>query len=79
MINWILENKEWIFSGIGVMIITFVITLILNKKKENSISQNITNGENNSQVINNPNNIDSINQNISGGSRNSQTIDTINN
>ena len=25
MLNWILENKEWIFSGIGVMAISFVL------------------------------------------------------
>ena len=25
MLNWILENKEWIFSGIGVMAISFAL------------------------------------------------------
>lgn len=25
IINWILENKEWLFSGIGVMLVSFVL------------------------------------------------------
>ena len=31
MLEWIIENKEWIFSGAGVAIITFLITLVLRK------------------------------------------------
>lgn len=29
MIGWIVENKEWVFSGIGV----FVLSLLLYKKE----------------------------------------------
>jgi len=25
MISWLIENKEWIFSGIGIFIIGFII------------------------------------------------------
>ncbi|MGZ2369499.1 hypothetical protein ACXR6G_06910 [Ancylomarina sp. YFZ004] len=42
--NYILENKEWIFSGIGVLIISLVISLILyfsKKKKQNKTKGNI--------------------------------------
>ena len=28
MFQWILENKEWLFSGIGVIAIGFLIRLI---------------------------------------------------
>ncbi|WP_461633703.1 hypothetical protein [Labilibaculum euxinus] len=41
--NYILENKEWIFSGIGVLIISLIISLILyfsKKKKQNQIKGN---------------------------------------
>ena len=36
MIEWILENKNWVFSGIGVFLFTIIISLVrkffLNKK-----------------------------------------------
>lgn len=25
IINWIIENKEWLFSGLGITIIAFVV------------------------------------------------------
>ncbi len=33
MWNYLLENKEWIFSGIGVSILTIIIASFLKKKK----------------------------------------------
>lgn len=58
---WIIENKEWIFSGIGVAIIGFFITkTFLNKQKmesnnnsktENRTTNNTFNGEINGPVI----------------------------
>lgn len=30
--QWLLENKEWIFSGIGVFVISVIGALLLNKK-----------------------------------------------
>lgn len=41
--NWILENKEWLFSGIGVVILTFVIRYLFSNKKETVPSQSIEN------------------------------------
>lgn len=38
MIEWIIENKEWVFSGVGVFILTIIIGLIrwiLSKNKSN--------------------------------------------
>jgi hypothetical protein len=31
--NWILENKEWIFSGAGIFIITLLFTFLQKRKK----------------------------------------------
>ena len=25
IINWVIENKEWLFSGLGITIIAFVV------------------------------------------------------
>lgn len=33
MINWIIKNKEWIFSGIGVAIITGILSIFFKKLK----------------------------------------------
>jgi hypothetical protein len=30
--NWINENMEWIFSGVGVAIITFIYNFFFQKK-----------------------------------------------
>ena len=31
--QWMIDNKEWLFSGIGVFIITVVISIFTNKTK----------------------------------------------
>jgi hypothetical protein len=36
MLEWIIENKEWVFSGIGIFILTIIMGLIkwfFSKKK----------------------------------------------
>lgn len=33
--NLIIENKEWLFSGIGVVFLLFIYNLFFNKKEEN--------------------------------------------
>ena len=44
MFEYIQENKTWIFSGIGVAILTFIISLgvQLFRRKRNSQYRNIT-------------------------------------
>lgn len=32
MIDWIIINKEWIFSGIGVLMISSIIGLLIKNK-----------------------------------------------
>jgi len=43
MYNWIINNKEWVLSGIGVLILNIIGTLLFklfyNKKNSNKISQ----------------------------------------
>ena len=50
MINWFIENKEWVFSGIGVAIISwFFIKKHMNQKqvqKSGNNSINIQAGNN---------------------------------
>jgi hypothetical protein len=31
--QWLIQNKEWIFSGIGLPISVWIINLIIKKKK----------------------------------------------
>ncbi len=32
--DWIINNKEWLFSGIGVALLTFLTSLFIRSKKE---------------------------------------------
>ena len=63
--NWIFENKEWIFSGIGVAIIGYSIKLLMKK------------GSSKKQIIkNNPKNTNKIKINIGAGTNNKDTAKT---
>lgn len=45
VMNWILENKSWIFSGIGVTVIMGIVWLIkflFKKKKSKTAEDNRT-------------------------------------
>jgi hypothetical protein len=51
IIEWIINNKEWLFSGAGVVIIGAIIGFFLNRGKakketasDNSINQSIGSG-----------------------------------
>lgn len=69
ILEFISQNKEWIFSGIGVALITIFVPIFFkkNKKKKNrpiivknynnnvnNNSQNNTNSQNNNKIKNNP-------------------------
>ncbi|WP_405176363.1 hypothetical protein MHI27_12025 [Paenibacillus sp. FSL H8-0261] len=50
--NWIADNKDWIFSGVGVMvlgIIGFFVKRFLDKEKKQS-GQSIASGNNSNNV-----------------------------
>lgn len=51
--NWIINNKEWLFSGLGVVIISLLLSYFFKYKGKLKASnnQNIV-GDNNSQTIN---------------------------
>lgn len=55
--NWIIENKEWIFSGIGITIIVAVYNIFFRKKgKSDLMSNKISNSGNNISSNTNTNN-----------------------
>jgi len=37
--NWIIENKEWIFSGIGVFAISIIIALFKCSRAKTKLTQ----------------------------------------
>lgn len=39
--QWILNNKEWVFSGVGVFILTIVGSIIFKTKSCKKNTQNI--------------------------------------
>ncbi len=39
MIDWLVKNKEWFFSGAGVLLLTWLGTWIFGRKKELGQSQ----------------------------------------
>lgn len=46
MINWINENKDWFFSGGGVVFLGWLGTIIFNKNKKDNNGQSISSGKN---------------------------------
>jgi hypothetical protein len=55
--NWIFENKEWLFSGIGVVIIGWVIHSFYQKKDASTIPTPIENNPSQKNEINIVNNV----------------------
>ncbi len=47
-LTWVIDNKEWIFGGIGVAAITGVIALL--KRRQNGLTQRQTSGANSTNV-----------------------------
>lgn len=65
--QWILENKEWVFSGIGILVITGAVAVIkgivAHKRKKTDAPTAITQintGTNNTQI--------GVQKNYTGGS-----------
>lgn len=57
MIEWINNNKEWVFSGVGLFVLTLIATIIKflknrknQKKEKRNIEQTILMGSNNNQA-----------------------------
>jgi len=37
--QWIIENKEWIFSGVGIFILSIIARLFIKKKSSSKQTQ----------------------------------------
>jgi hypothetical protein len=48
--NWIINNTEWIFSGIGVAIISFIIGLFLKNKSTKKLTMKQKSGNNSTNI-----------------------------
>lgn len=48
--EWIIANKEWIFSGIGVFIIGLVISLLRKNQKKKTVKMNQKSGSNSNNI-----------------------------
>ena len=50
MIDWVIENVQWIFSGIGVAIITAVVGFAIRRKRAGIPSQQIRSAEGSTNI-----------------------------
>lgn len=48
--NWIIENADWMFSGIGVAILGALVGLFVKKKLNDKNSQTINAGNNSTNI-----------------------------
>lgn len=49
ILKWIIDNMEWLFSGIGVTLLVAIMGFFI-KKKNNTPSQKIKSGKNSTNV-----------------------------
>ncbi|PWX59631.1 hypothetical protein CYK85_13865 [Clostridium perfringens] len=48
--EWIIENKEWLFSGIGVTILVAIAGLFVRNKRDGKNVQTIKSGDNSTNI-----------------------------
>ncbi|WP_288342882.1 hypothetical protein [uncultured Roseivirga sp.] len=48
--DWIIENKEWIFSGIGVFVLGIVYAFFKKRKKSKSLKMKQKSGDNSTNI-----------------------------
>lgn len=61
-LKWIMENADWLFSGLGVTILTALGGIFVKKKLDNKNSQTINSGNNSTNIQGGGN----VNVNIGG-------------
>ena len=50
IICWVLENKQWLFSGVGGAIVLLLIGHVINKSIQPKLTQNIQTGHNSTNI-----------------------------
>ncbi len=50
MVDWLIANKEWVFSGVGVVIVVSIVGFIFRHKKNASVEQHQVSGKNSINV-----------------------------
>jgi len=50
LISWIIDNKEWLFSGVGVVIVVWMVRFFY-KKTYSSSTQTIRSGDSSTNVL----------------------------
>lgn len=48
-VDWVVDNKQWLFSGVGIVVVAWVLRLILKKRYASSI-QTIRSGDTSTNV-----------------------------
>lgn len=49
VITWVIDNKEWLFSGVGAVVIAW-IGRVIYKRKQTAASQKIRSGRNSTNI-----------------------------
>lgn len=49
IVPWVIDNKEWLFSGVGVVVVVWIGRLIF-KKRYTSSTQTIRSGDSSTNV-----------------------------
>ncbi|REG86558.1 hypothetical protein [Marinomonas pollencensis] len=44
--NWLIENKEWIFSGVGVSVIIFILSVLRKNSDSKQVQKSGANSTN---------------------------------
>ena len=50
LLKWIIENVQWVFSGIGVLVLSVVGGIFFKNKSNKSITQSIKSGNKSTNI-----------------------------
>lgn len=48
--SWIVENKEWLFSGVGIAVFGYIYSVVFRDPKKNNIEKNTAKNTNNIEI-----------------------------
>lgn len=51
-VTWLFENREWVFSGIGILSITTIFGFLKKKSNNKQHQQSIKSGKNSTNIQN---------------------------